>query len=142
MNRKDWLGIIAHADHADMCAKWQALGLDVQAQWLREPEIGLLPMQARMGNTGSKFLFGDATITRAVVDVAGKTGYAFILGRNKQAAKCAALIDALMQDSTHQADISRAVLEPLAQATQTKHAQQRAAVEQTKVDFFTMVRGE
>lgn len=142
MTRKDWLRIIAHANQEDMCAKWQALGLEVSAQWLREPEIGLLPMQARMGNTGSKFLFGDATITRAVVEVAGKTGYAFILGRNKQAAKCAALIDALMQDSAHQAHISSAILVPLAQATKDTHAQQHAEVAQTKVDFFTMVRGE
>lgn len=142
MNRKDWLGIIAHADKADMCAKWRALGLDVDAKWLRGPEIGLLPMQARMGNTGSKFLFGDATITRAVVEVAKKAGYAFILGRNKQAAKYAALIDALMQDSAHHTQIKEVVLEPLAQSTQAKHTKQKRAVAETKVDFFTMVRGE
>lgn len=142
MNRKKWLQIIAQGDKHELKRLWQQANIYTETQWLREPEIGLLPLQARSGNTGDKFLFGDATITRAVVSTQGKTGYAFVLGRDKQHAECAALIDALMQDAHYCERIERQVLAPLATQTATKHAEQQAEVAATKVDFFTMVRGE
>lgn len=142
MNRKQWLHIIAQGDKHELQRLWQAAAIAVETQWLREPEIGLLPLQARSGNTGDKFLFGDATITRAVVSTQGKTGYAFVLGRDKQHAETAAVIDALMQDDKYRERIAAQILQPLAEQTAVIHAEQQAEVAATKVDFFTMVRGE
>jgi alpha-D-ribose 1-methylphosphonate 5-triphosphate synthase subunit PhnG len=64
-----------------------------------------------------------------------------VQGRDKAHAHQAALVDAMMQ--TGQAELLRRVvlgpLEAEAQARKTTRAAKAAA---TKVDFFTMVRGE
>ena len=62
-------------------------------------------------------------------------------GRDKVKATQAALIDALMQ--TAQADAVRAaVLTPLQDKMAQTRATRSAKAAATKVDFFTMVRGE
>lgn len=142
MDRKTWLTVIAHADKDELVRLWEAANLPDTGTWLRAPEIGLLPIQARVGNSGDKFLFGDTTMTRAVIRLQGKTGYAFILGRNKTQAKCAAMIDALMQHSDYKQRIQTQILAPLAAATEQQHAAHQAKISDTTVDFFTMVRGE
>lgn len=143
MTRIDWLRILAHADKDQLKQLWTTANIDTpSATWLRQPEIGLLPLQARTGNTGDKFLFGDATMTRAVVEIEEKQGYAFVLGRDKASAQCAAIIDALMQGDTHAEHIRNHILKPLAESTTARHNKEQAAVADTKVDFFTMVRGE
>lgn len=145
MIRTDWLRILAHADKDQLKTCWDNTNITLdsaQIKWLRQPEIGLLPLQARMGNSGDKFLFGDATLTRAVVEIDDKQGYAFVLGRDKASAECAAIIDALMQGETYADQIRTQILTPLAETTQATHAKQHAEVAETKVDFFTMVRGE
>jgi alpha-D-ribose 1-methylphosphonate 5-triphosphate synthase subunit PhnG len=51
------------------------------------------------------------------------------------------VVDALMQTDAA-ADIARQVIAPLAQALQQKRAARAEKAAGTKVDFFTMVRGE
>ena len=65
---------------------------------LRGPEIGLVMLRGRMGATGSAFNFGEATVTRCSVRLPnGLVGHAYILGRNREHARRAALCDALKQ---------------------------------------------
>ena len=110
--------------------------------WLRAPEIGSVMVRGRAGGTGAPFNLGEMTVTRCALTLeTGEVGHAYIQGRSKADAEAAALVDALMQ--TDSADLLRAkVLEPLEQeyvARRTDRAEKAAA---TKVDFFTMVRGE
>ena len=66
---------------------------------------------------------------------------AYIQGRRKADAEAAALVDALMQ-GPNASEIRTAVLEPLEAeqiAAKTARAEKAAA---TKVEFFTMARGE
>jgi alpha-D-ribose 1-methylphosphonate 5-triphosphate synthase subunit PhnG len=64
-----------------------------------------------------------------------------VQGRRKADAEASAIIDALMQ--TDKADLARTtVLDPL-QAEMSQTCKKRAAkAAATKVDFFTLVRGE
>ena len=99
-------------------------------------------VRGRAGGTGAPFNIGEMTVTRCALTLAsGEVGHAYIQGRRKSDAEAAALVDALMQGDTAVA-VRKAVLDPLEtgqKAAKTARAQKAAA---TKVEFFTMVRGE
>lgn len=62
-------------------------------------------------------------------------------GRSKDHALQTALIDALMQTEAA-TQVEAAILAPLRKARDTAKATRAAKAAATKVDFFTMVRGE
>ena len=110
---------------------------------IRPPETGLVMLRGRIGGTGSAFNLGEATVTRCAVRTAtGHEGHAYVMGRNQAHAKLAAVCDALLQDESKHAQVDAAVLQPLQKrmAEQRSLAAHKAAA--TKVDFFTLVRGE
>ncbi len=140
--RKQWMSVLAKAAPARLRTLWQALGLSPEVTLLRAPEIGGVMVRGRLGGTGAPFNLGEMTVTRCSVQLeGGEVGHAMVQGRDKDKAQLAATIDALMQ--TPAADRLRAALiDPLATAaaeTRRRRAEKAAA---TKVDFFTMVRGE
>jgi alpha-D-ribose 1-methylphosphonate 5-triphosphate synthase subunit PhnG len=108
---------------------------------LRPVESGLVMLRGRMGGDGAPFNLGEATVTRAAVRLAdGRTGFAWQLGRDRGKARAAAVIDALWQGAER--DAVEAALAPL-RARLAEAARLRAAeVAATRVDFFTLVRGE
>ena len=89
------------------------------------------------------FNLGEMTVTRCALTLeSGAVGHAYIQGRRKADAEAAALVDALMQTGPAADQVRAAVLEPL-EAEQTARTSERAAkAAATKVEFFTMVRGE
>ena len=111
--------------------------------WLQAPEIGSVMVQGRAGGTGQPFNVGEMTVTRCALRLSacGTVGHAYIQGRSKRCAEAAALVDALMQ--TPEANtLQAAVLAPL-EAEQDARRQARAEkAAATKVEFFTMTRGE
>ena len=99
-------------------------------------------VQGRMGGTGAPFNLGEMTVTRCALRIdSGEVGHGYVQGRDRDHAGRAALVDALMQ--TPRADeIEAQILGPLASEA-TSRAQDRAAhAAATKVEFFTMARGE
>jgi alpha-D-ribose 1-methylphosphonate 5-triphosphate synthase subunit PhnG len=139
--RKAWLGLLAKADGAQveaLCAPWA----DTTFDWLRPPEVGGVMVRGRMGGTGAPFNLGEMTVTRCALRLpSGEVGHGYVQGRNKAHSQRAAMIDALMQTDAS-AQIRADVLAPLqASAAEVKAARAEKAAA-TKVDFFTMVRGE
>lgn len=137
--RKSWMATLAKASPARLAALFPEVPPHTV---LRQPEIGAVMVRGRVGATGAAFNLGEMTITRTSIRMAtGDVGHAWVQGRDKGHALRAAAVDALMQ--TDQAPALRAsVLQPLedeARAARDGRAQKAAA---TKVDFFTMVRGE
>ena len=113
---------------------------DEPCQELRQPETGLVMLRGRMGATGAPFNFGEATVTRCSVKLAdGTEGHAYIMGSNAAHARRAALCDAVFQ--VHPAKLSSVLrdIEAFIDAARRETAAKAAA---TKVDFFTMVRGD
>jgi alpha-D-ribose 1-methylphosphonate 5-triphosphate synthase subunit PhnG len=92
--------------------------------------------------TGEAFNLGELTVTRCTVRLAcGTVGHAWTQGRDKAHARRAALADALMQtDAAH--DVNTRIIAPLASEAAEIRAARAAKAATTKVDFFTMVRGE
>jgi alpha-D-ribose 1-methylphosphonate 5-triphosphate synthase subunit PhnG len=110
---------------------------------LRPPETGLVMVRGRIGGTGAPFNLGEATMTRAAVRLpSGATGFGHLLGRDRGRARDAALLDALWVEGTRRDRLEAEILAPL-RARLDRDARLRAAeVAATRVDFFTLVRGD
>ncbi|MGC1505367.1 MAG: phosphonate C-P lyase system protein PhnG [Sulfitobacter sp.] len=140
--RKTWMGLLATAPEGRVAALLDTAMERPAFTWLRAPEIGTAMVRARAGATGTPFNLGEVTVTRCALSLAtGEVGHAYIQGRHKAGAEAAALIDALMQTDAAD-DLRTAVLNPIKEELATAKAARAAKAAATKVDFFTMVRGE
>ena len=140
--RQHWMGVLAKANLSDLQECWQQLAIQPDYQFIRKPETGLVMTRGRMGGSGQLFNTGEVTLTRCAVRLdCGVLGVSYVMGRSKQHALIAALADSLLQGE-HAELLQAQLIQPLAKL-QKKAAQEReAAASATKVDFFTMVRGE
>lgn len=140
--RKTWMSLLAKAPEGRAEALLEAAVAAPQYEWLRQPEIGSVMVRGRAGAAGAPFNLGEMTVTRCTLRLAtGQVGHGYVQGRRKSCAKAAALVDALMQTEAA-GTVRSAVLDPLTaerSAAKSGRAEKAAA---TKVDFFTMVRGE
>ncbi len=140
--RKAWMGLLARAPEGRAAGLLAAAGLSREAVPLRAPEIGSVMVRGRAGGTGAAFNLGEMTVTRCTLKLdCGTVGHGHVQGRRKADAEAAAIIDALMQTGAAD-DVETAILAPL-RAEETARRRTRAdKAAATKVEFFTMVRGE
>jgi alpha-D-ribose 1-methylphosphonate 5-triphosphate synthase subunit PhnG len=140
--RRSAMAVLARSDAPTMARALRSVG-DVAFTELRPPESGLVMLRGRIGGDGAPFNVGEATVTRAAVRLAsGETGFSYVLGRDQEKARLAALCDALWQSAAHRPHIEDHVLTPLRTAQEARAAQTQAETAATRVDFFTLVRGE
>jgi alpha-D-ribose 1-methylphosphonate 5-triphosphate synthase subunit PhnG len=138
--RQHWMGVLARA--GEELPRYEAELKDIDYQLVRAPEIGMTLVRGRMGGTGAAFNLGEMSVTRCVVRLGdGRTGYSYVAGRDKRHAELAALADAHLQ-GRDQAHWQQQVIAPLAAAQATRRAAQDAETASSKVEFFTLVRGE
>jgi alpha-D-ribose 1-methylphosphonate 5-triphosphate synthase subunit PhnG len=117
--------------------------LDTPCDMIRPPETGLVMLRGRIGGTGGAFNLGEATVTRCAVRTAkGHEGHAYVMGRNHDHAKIAAICDALLQDENYHVNVEAQVLQPLQKLLSDRQSLAAHKAAATKVDFFTLVRGE
>ncbi len=140
--RQRWLAVLARAETEQLEAHWADSGQPAMTL-LRQPETGLVMARGRAGGTGRRFNLGEITVTRCAVQSAeGHVGHGYVAGRDKRRAQLVASFDALLQAEAHREALLERVVEPLA----TLQADARAAVARkaaaTRVEFFTMVRGD
>jgi alpha-D-ribose 1-methylphosphonate 5-triphosphate synthase subunit PhnG len=141
--RQEWMAALALAPEARLREAWN--GLDAQPQYkiVRGPETGLVMVRARTGNTGERFNLGEMTVTRCTVGLSeGIMGHAFIGGLNHEHARLAAVFDALMQLPERREDLNRTLVISLQQERRAHLSRRRDEVQPSRVDFFTLVRGE
>lgn len=140
--RRDWLGLMARAPEGRVAALLNETGLTQAFDWLRKPEIGTVMVRGRMGGTGGAFNLSEMTVTRAALKLAcGTVGHGHVAGRRKDDAQAVAMADALLQTQAA-ATIETAVIAPLKSEESARRTARAAKAAATKVDFFTMVRGE
>ena len=141
--RQRWMSVLAHSRPDELLAHWPTLNLSPQFERIRAAETGLTQLQGRMGGTGKRFVMGDMTITRAVIQLDGGVyGYSYVSGRNKPHAELCAVIDALLQMQGMDELLHKRVIAPLAALQQERRQQRAREVASSRVDFFTLVRGE
>lgn len=138
-DRKSWMSLLSRAPADRLAALFPDPLPDHSL--LRAPEIGSVMVQGRIGGTGAPFNLGEMTVTRCSLRLTdGTVGHAYVQGRDRTHALRAAAIDALMQ--TGAAPALRPTLDTLATEEATRRTTRAAKAAATKVDFFTMVRGE
>ncbi len=142
-DRKTWMSVLAKAPVEALALAWDEADLGPNYRWLRRPETGAVMVRGRMGGTGLPFNLGEMTVTRCALELAdgGAVGHGYVQGRDKGHAERAALCDALMQTDARGA-VVETILTPLAAQAAVAKGQRAERAAATKVDFFTMVRGE
>jgi len=140
-DRKAAIDTLSAAPAATLEGLWKQLGIVPEYRLVRGPETGLVMIRGRAGGGGQPFNLGEATVTRATVRLAsGEVGHSYALGRDGEKAVRAALLDALWQRDPQR--IEAEVLAPLRSAADAADATMRAETAATRVNFFTMVRGD
>jgi alpha-D-ribose 1-methylphosphonate 5-triphosphate synthase subunit PhnG len=140
--RKAAMLVLAHADTAAISVLLDAIARPEHVD-LRTPEHGLVMLRGRIGGDGAPFNLGEATVSRAAVRLAGgEVGFGYVLGRDQDKARLIALCDALIQSDAHADIIEEQVLAPLRAAMLAERGRTAAEAAATRVDFYTMVRGE
>lgn len=141
--RQEWMAAFALADLAQLHEAWEGLSAHPKYRIVRGPETGLVMVRARAGNTGQRFNLGEMTVTRCSVGLEhGIMGHAWIAGITPDHARLAALFDALMQIPERAEVLKATLVEPLRHARHAHLARRKADVMPSRVDFFTLVRGE
>lgn len=141
--RQEWMAALALAPEARLQEAWNRLEAQPQYNVVRGPETGLVMVRARTGNSGERFNLGEMTVTRCTVNVSeGIMGHAFIGGLSHEHARLAAVFDALLQLPERGEDLRRTLISPLQQERQAYLTSRRDEVRPSRVDFFTLVRGE
>jgi alpha-D-ribose 1-methylphosphonate 5-triphosphate synthase subunit PhnG len=141
--RRAAMAALARAEHGELEAPLARWWGDIDARDLRTPETGLVMVQGRIGGDGAPFNLGEATVSRAVVELPGGfRGYGQRLGRDKETARLAAVVDALWQDVDTRSLVEAEILAPIRRRIAAEAALKKAETAATKVDFFTLVRGE
>ncbi|GHF48234.1 hypothetical protein GCM10017056_19720 [Seohaeicola zhoushanensis] len=136
------MSLLARAPAARLAALVETLGPLPEHDWLRRPETGGVMVRGRMGGTGGAFNLGEMTVTRCALKLAdGTVGHAYVQGRDAAHATRAALTDALLQTG-RAAEVQGAVIGPLAREAAARRSARAEKAAATKVEFFTMVRGE
>ena len=145
-DRQVWLGVLARARPEDLQTAFHSLGGEPPCKILRSPEVGAVMIEARAGGTGSRFNAAEATVTRCVVQVGKSIGVSYALGRDRARARLAAIADAMLQeaasDSAEVARLIGALIEPTQREIAQRRLEASVKAAATKVEFFTMVRGE
>jgi alpha-D-ribose 1-methylphosphonate 5-triphosphate synthase subunit PhnG len=139
--RAEAMAVFARLSTSDFSHALAAHFPNVHYSNLKPAATGLVMLRGRIGGDGAPFNVGEATVSKAVIELEnGIRGYGHCLGRDNRKAELAAVFDALWQQDPHR--IEELVLGPARinkdDARQTRAAQTAA----TKVDFFTLVRGE
>lgn len=139
--RKAALDILAAAPSRALAQLWDHWADKPSHSKVRGPEVGLVMVRGRAGGGGAPFNLGEATVSRASVRIAsGEVGHGYCLGRDLAKAEAIAVIDALWQREPDR--IEAEIVEPLRALARDADRKRREESAATKVDFFTMVRGD
>jgi alpha-D-ribose 1-methylphosphonate 5-triphosphate synthase subunit PhnG len=140
--RKAVMAVLASSAAADIAARLATLSLPDHED-LREAENGLVMLRGRIGGDGAPFNLGEATVSRAAVRLAsGEVGFGYALGRDREKARLIALCDALVQSAVYADEVETKVIAPLRAMAAARRDRKAAETAATRVDFYTMVRGE
>lgn len=138
--RRRWLAVLARARTERL--EQAVAGTDAPHVVVRAPECGMVMLRGRVGGTGDPFNVGEATVTRCAVRMGERLGVGYVLGRDRRRAELVARLDALLQDPARHDALMARVVDPLAREQAAVREARSREVAASRVEFFTMVRGE
>ncbi|MBV9568793.1 MAG: phosphonate C-P lyase system protein PhnG [Hyphomicrobiales bacterium] len=141
--RQSTMSVLLAASPAEFAMAEATIGPLPAFRHLRRPETGLLMLRGRIGGEGARFNLGEATVTRCfVITEAGTEGAAYHLGRDLAKTEKAALFEALAREPPWADKVEAVLLAPVRARVAEERRSKAAASAATRVEFFTMVRGE
>src|SRR5271154_4702249 len=97
--RQRAMGLLARALSRELAGPLAQGFADHGAKDLKPGETGLVMLRGRGGGDGAPFNLGEATVTRAIVELpGGERGYAHVLGRDAERARLGAAVDPLWRE--------------------------------------------
>jgi alpha-D-ribose 1-methylphosphonate 5-triphosphate synthase subunit PhnG len=140
--RKAVMAVLADSATAEIAGHLATIALPDHED-LREPENGLVMVRGRVGGDGAPFNLGEATVSRAAVRLStGEVGFGYTLGRDREKARLIALCDAMVQSAELADAVETQVVAPLRAAMIERRNRKSEEAAATRVDFYTLVRGE
>jgi len=140
--RKHLMDVLARATLAELEDAFATLSTAPSVSPVRGPETGLIMLRGRIGAGGAPFNLGEATVSRASIRLStGEIGHGQCLGGDRNKTRMIAIFDALAQRSEHSALVGGLVA-TVAERLTNEDRQLAAETAATRVDFFTMVRGD
>ncbi|MGE3150275.1 MAG: phosphonate C-P lyase system protein PhnG [Pseudorhodoplanes sp.] len=141
--RREAVRVLAGAATAEIEQLLRTLASLPAFEDMRPAESGLLMLRGRIGGDGAPFNFGEATVSRATIRLeSGETGFGYALGRDASKARLIALCDAMLQTEIYRVPLEDKVLSPLRLKQEKARDVKAQEIAATKVEFFTLVRGE
>jgi alpha-D-ribose 1-methylphosphonate 5-triphosphate synthase subunit PhnG len=141
--RRAAMAVLASSTTAEIAARIGALGPLPAHEDLRRAEAGLVMLRGRIGGDGAPFNVGEVTVARAAVRlVTAEVGFGYVLGRDCEKARLIALCDALIQSEPHREAVEREVIAPIRRLRDARRTRDAERIAATRVEFFTLVRGE
>ena len=166
--RQQLLSVLSKSSFDDINRFWQSLSIVPSYSLLKAPEVGMTMVRAKTGGTGQAFNMGEMTVTRTVIrlDVSEGhlkessseekgveekcveekrtdiIGFGYTAGRDTKKSELIAVVDAYFQLPEYTDLIEEKILQPLLDKQRHQEESEAKKVDATKVNFFTMVRGE
>jgi len=141
--RRTALAVLVRASGEELAGAWEGLAPKPAFETVRRAETGLVMVCGRIGGGGAPFNMGEVTVTRCVVRLdSGEVGFGHVLGRDAVRAELVARFDALLQSEGYRDIVEERVLKPVAGRVRSEDDLRRRQTAATRVNFFTMVRGE
>jgi alpha-D-ribose 1-methylphosphonate 5-triphosphate synthase subunit PhnG len=139
--RKEIAETLARATLQELQSAWEQLAAKPEFALVRGPETGLVMVRGRTGGTGHPFNLGEVVVSRATVRLSnGAIGHGHVLGSAPERARLAAMFDAVAQCPEYETVAGLLDSVRLRVSQEDKHRAEEVAA--TRVDFFTMVRGD
>lgn len=140
--RQEWISLLGSADPVWLEKQNTCLNLDLEPVFIVKPETGMIMMQARQDGSGPRFNLGEVTVSRCILKLGTTMGYSMVMGSNLRHAQLAALFDALLQKPEQGLNLQNNLVPKLRQIRDQKRREYKEDIETSKVEFFTLKRGE
>lgn len=137
------MAVLAQSEPGEIALLMDTLGELPAHVELRKPESGLVMLRGRIGGDGAPFNVGEATMSRAALRLATQEiGFGYALGRDHDKVRLIALCDALIQTRNFRDAVEMRIVAPIRARLEEARRLADARAAATRVDFFTLVRGE
>ena len=140
--RQHWQMVLTKSNSEHIYQNWNALNIPIKYDVIQPANVSMLMVKAKTGGFGNAFNLSEVTVVRCVIQTdAGYRGIVTQIGRDTQKALVCAQIDAMLL-SEHKDIILQQLINPLEMILKQNQQALYEQAQSTKVDFFTMVRGE
>ena len=141
--RQNWIRILSGADTSRLILEYKKLAISVPHTTISGPETGLIMVQARADGSGPRFNLGEMSVSKCLLKVDDRyLGYGMVMGSEPEHARLAALFDGLLQHPDFSSQLKRDLIQKLEQEQKEAEKKMTQETGKSRVEFFTMKRGE